>query len=138
MSPLSPGHYDQAGHACLKLHLRGVRHPAPGVEFEVMIDTGFSGFIQIPIVQAIALQLPLQGTQTLVLANGETVNTFTALVVATFGEKELVGVAPLSPSDVFLVGMGFLRQFDQALIISKNGIGLMDELVPAEPVDPKA
>lgn len=136
MNPLSLGHYDKAGHACLKLHLRGVRHPAPGVEYEVMIDTGFSGFIQIPIVQAIALQLPLQGTQTLVLANGETVSTFTAMVVATFGEKAHVGAASLTPSDIFLVGMGFLRQFDQALIISKDGIGLMDEQAPAESTPP--
>ncbi len=127
MEPLFRGHYDDAGHACLKVHLRGVKHPAPGVEYEVMIDTGFSGFIQIPIVQAIALQLPLQGTQTLVLANGDKVDTFTALVAVTFADKETIGVAPLSPSSTFLVGMDFLRQFDQALFISRAGIGLVDE-----------
>ena len=65
MEALLPGYYDQAGHACLKVHLCGVRHPPPGVEYEVMIDTGFSGFIQIPIIHAIALRLPLEGTQTL-------------------------------------------------------------------------
>lgn len=44
MGPLSLSRYDQHGHACLKVHLCGVRHPRPGIEYDVMIDTGFSGF----------------------------------------------------------------------------------------------
>ena len=136
MEALLPGHYDQAGHACLKVHLCGVRHPPPGVEYEVMIDTGFSGFIQIPIIHAIALRLPLEGTQTLQLANGEQISAFTALVRTTLATRETVGVAVLSPSDTFLVGMDFLRQFERLLVISKNWIGLIDEDAVTPPSDP--
>ena len=127
MEPLLVGHYNQRGHACLKLHLCGVKHDLPGIEYEVMIDTGFGGFIQIPILHAIALQLPLEGTQKLVLANGQEVSAFTALVQATLAERHTVGVAVLSPSDTFLVGMDFLRQFERLLVISKAGVGLIDE-----------
>ena len=133
MSPLSLGHYDQQGHACLKVHLCGVKHPRPGIEYDVMIDTGFSGFIQIPIVQAIALQLPLQGTQTMVLANGAKVSAFTALVQTTLGGKTAVGVAVLTPSDTFLVGMDFLRRFDRVLVVSRRFVGLIDEDSLPEP-----
>ena len=134
MEALLLGHYNQAGHACLKVHLCGVRHPPPGVEYEVMIDTGFSGFIQIPLMHAIALRLPLEGTQTLQLANGEQISAFTALVRTTLAERQTVGVAVLSPSDTFLVGMDFLRQFKRLLVISKDWIGLIDEdAIPPPP-----
>ena len=134
MEALLSGHYDQAGHACLKVHLHGVRHRPPGIEYEVMIDTGFSGFIQIPIMHAIALRLPLEGTQTFQLANGEPVSAFTALVQATLAGRETVGVAVLSPSGPFLVGMDFLRRFEKLLVVSKDWIGLIDEgAVPRPP-----
>lgn len=129
MEPLLLGHYDQHGHACLKVHLCGVKHPPPGLEYEVMIDTGFSGFIQI---HAIALQLPLEGTQTLQLANGQQISAFTALVRTTLAERHTIGVAVLSPSDTFLVGMDFLRRFERLLVISKDWVGLIDE----DAVDP--
>lgn len=127
MEALLLGHYNQAGHACLKVHLCGVRHPPPGLEYEVMIDTGFSGFIQVPIIHAIALGLPLEGTQTLQLANGELVSAYTTLVQTTLAERQAVGVAVLSPSETFLVGMDFLRRFEKLLVISKDWIGLIDE-----------
>ena len=139
MEPLSLGHYDQHGHACLNVHLCGVKHEPPGIEYEVMIDTGFSGFIQIPIIHAIALQLPLQGTQTLVLANGTKASAFTALVSTTLAGKETVGVAVLSPSETFLVGLDFLRQFDRLLVVSKKWVGLIDEsALPPAPSAPSA
>ena len=33
----------------LKLHMHGVKHEPPGVEFEAIIDTGFTGFIHLPL-----------------------------------------------------------------------------------------
>lgn len=129
------GHFDQQGHPCLKIHLCGVRHPPPGIEYEVMIDTGFSGFVQIPMAHAIALQLPLEGAQTLTLADGKTTTALTALVRATLGARGTDGVAVLSFADIFLVGMDFiflvgmdfLRKFEQVLVIGKDYTGVMDE-----------
>lgn len=131
------GRYDPDQNACLiDIHLRGVKHRKPGVRYEAILDTGFSGFIQLPLSEAIALGLPLEGTQTSVLADGSSVTSLTALGRTTFADRETTGVVILSPSSpVVLVGMDFLRKFDRALIVSRTiGIHLFDE--PEEPVTP--
>ena len=127
--PVGIGHYDQRGNACLKLHLRGVRHGAPGVEFEAIIDTGFTGFIQLPISHAMSLSLPLEGTNTVTLADESKLVMLTAIVEATFLGKTESGVALLSTaSRSILVGMDLLRRFRRALVVSKTlGVVLMDE-----------
>ena len=102
-----------------------------------MIDTGFSGFVQIPMAHAIALQLPLQGAQTLTLADGKTTTALTALVHATLGERETNGVAVLSFSDVFLDGMDFLRKFEQVLVIGREFARVMDESAVHPPEPPQ-
>ena len=109
------------------MHLCGVKHEPPGIEYDLLIDTGFSGFIQIPTIRAIELQLPLQGTLTSVLADGSTITSFTVLVEATLDGQNIVGVAVLSQSDIFLVGMEFLRQFRKTLVVSQDVVGLIDD-----------
>ena len=127
--PVGIGHYDQQGNACLKLHLRGVRHGPPGVEFEAIIDTGFTGFIQLLISHAMSLSLPLEGTNVVTLADESKLVMFTAIVEATLLGKMESGVALLSTaSRSILVGMDFLRRFRRALVVSKVlGVVLMDE-----------
>ena len=39
------GHFDSLGNPSLKFHLCGIAHEEPGLEFEGIIDTGFTGFI---------------------------------------------------------------------------------------------
>jgi hypothetical protein len=56
------GHFDSLGNPRLKFHLCGVARDPPGLEFEAIIDTGFSGFIQLPMQHAFSLKLPLEGT----------------------------------------------------------------------------
>lgn len=73
------------------------------------------------------MQLPLEGAQTLTLADGKTTTALTALVRATLGARGTDGVAVLSFADIFLVGMDFLRKFEQVLVIGKDYTGVMDE-----------
>ena len=123
------GHYDQQGNACIKLHLCGVKHEPPGLEFEGVIDTGFTGFIQLPLSKALALSLPLEGTNSVTLADGSQLVMLTAMARATLlGEAEY-GVVLLSmTTDEVLLGMDFLRRFDRMLVVSrKMGVVLMDE-----------
>lgn len=131
--PLGIGHFDQRGNACLKLHLCGVRHDPPGVEFEAIIDTGFTGFIQLPLSHAMSLSLPLEGTNVVTLADESKLVMLTAMVDATLLGRTESGVALLSTSsDSILVGMDFLRRFRRALVVSKAvGVVLMDE----EPIE---
>ncbi len=122
------GHYDAQGNACLTFHLCGVRHEPPGVELTGIIDTGFTGFLQIPLATAIELALPLEGTTSVTLADG----SVDAKLVAT-GTAELDGeqqdgsvIVEFGSSDI-LIGMDFLRRFSRALIVSRTAVLLIDE-----------
>ena len=123
------GHYDNAGNAFINLHLCGVKHDAPGVEFSGILDTGFSGFLQIPLVNAFSLGLPLEGAISVTLADGSSLSMLTALVQTTLEGVTQVGTVLLSSgSDDILIGMDFLRSFNQALVVSKNlGVLLIDD-----------
>lgn len=127
--PVGIGHYDQQGNACIKLHLCGVKHDPPGLEFEGVIDTGFTGFIQLPLSKALALSLPLEGTNSVTLADGSQLVMLTAMARATLLGKAEYGVVLLSmTTDEVLLEMDFLRRFDRMLVVSrKMGVVLMDE-----------
>lgn len=128
-NPIGIGHYDGEGNACLNLYICGTRHEHPGVEYECIIDTGFTGFIHLPLSVAIALSLPLEGTQSVTLANDSSLVMLTALARVTLAGRVETGVALISmTSDTILIGMDFLRRFERALIISKKvGVVLVDE-----------
>ena len=128
-SPIGIGHFDEDGNACLALHLCGVRHDPPGIEVEGIIDTGFTGFIQLPLNWGIALTLPLEGTITVTLADGSKRVVLTAMAEATLLDRTQLGVVQLSPSgDEVLIGMDFLRRFERALVVSRKlGVVLVEE-----------
>jgi predicted aspartyl protease len=122
------GHFDSLGNPCLKFHLCGGAHDPPGLEFEAIIDTGFSGFIQLPMQHAFSLKLPLEGTSSFILADGSGGTSLTALAHTTFGGKLVLGIVNLTPgSQDVLVGMDFLRRFKLGLIMSKGKIELVDD-----------
>jgi clan AA aspartic protease len=122
------GHFDSLGNPCLKFHLCGVAHDPPGLEFEAIIDTGFSGFIQLPMQHAFSLKLPLEGTSSYVLADGTRGTSLTAVAHTTFGGTTLLGVVSLTPGSLdVLVGMDFLRRFKLGLVMTKGTIVLTDE-----------
>jgi len=123
------GHFDSRGNACLKLHLCGVAHEEPGVEFEGIIDTGFTGFIQLPIQHAFSLKLPLEGTAQYTLADGSQTVCLTALARTTCAGKKEVGVVTLAMgSQDILIGMEFLRRLRFGLMIFKSAVTLIDEV----------
>lgn len=122
------GFFDQQGNACLKFHLCGVNHDEPGLEFSGIIDTGFTGFLQVPIQHAFSLGLPLNGTVSATLADASQVTCLTALGRTTFAKQTLVGVVMLEfQSQDILIGMDFLRQFKASLVIAKGHVVLFDE-----------
>ena len=116
MKPIGIGQFDKRGNACLKFNLHGVKHNPPGPEFTGIIDTGFTGFIQLPIQCALALSLPLEGTNSVTFANGSTSTVLTALAKATLVEKTVTGVVLLS-----------FTSEDILLVSEKIGVVLMQE-----------
>jgi len=122
------GYFDKLGNPCIKFHLNGVYHQKPGIEYEAVIDTGFTGFISLPITTAFTLGLPLYGTASPTLADGTQSTCITAQGKATFSGQTKIGVVVLqASSQEILLGMDFLRQFHLSLVVTNKQILLLDE-----------
>jgi len=98
------------------------------VKFTAIVDTGFSGFVCMPIMQAFPLGLPLVGSTTVTLADGKSQDKLTALGRAHCGADVREGVIILEPnSSEILIGMDFLRSFERALFLTSASLVLIDE-----------
>ena len=126
MQGITVGHFDEQGNACLKFHIRGV---APdGLELSGIIDTGFTGFIQLPIEHAFRLRLPLEGSVESTLADDSNTSSYTALGTVVYDGVEQEGVVILETvATSVLIGMAFLRQFKLSLNINSKQVMLLNE-----------
>src|ERR1035438_4514014 len=71
------GYLDDNGHPRITIRVSGT-HPTASAVVEAMIDTGFTGFLMLPIAQALPLGLALYGTGNYTLADGSSVTNFLA------------------------------------------------------------
>ena len=101
-----------------------------------MVDTGFSGSLLIPILDAFPIGLLLRGTTRITLADGSTQTKLTCLGLVHFDGRSEAGIIIVEweNTDV-LVGMEFLRSFHKQLRIDpRNGVvELTDAVAPAGP-----
>ena len=114
---MASGSLDKIGNPCLKVRIAGVSSKAAS-EFDAIIDTGFSGFISMPLVQAFPLGLPLHGTTTVTFADGQNQVKLLAGAKVSVGTKtkEEFGLIILEETSTdILVGMDFLLTFKLAL-----------------------
>jgi predicted aspartyl protease len=97
-------------------------------EVTVIVDTGFSGFLSMPLIQAFPLGLPLYGTADVVLADGSTQAKLQAMAKVTFDGVAQTGLVILEPdSNEILIGMDFLRRFKRGLFLTSAGLVMVDE-----------
>ena len=122
------GSLDENGHPTLKIKVYGISEDH-SAEFTAMIDTGFTGFLTLPITLAIPLGLTLFGTADSVYADGSTGTNLLALGTIVFGDESLKIAGPigLTTGNQPLLGMGFLRLSNQALWITSFGYMLYNE-----------
>jgi predicted aspartyl protease len=123
------GSFDKNGNPILKIKIGGVFSSTP-TEFTALIDTGFTGFLSMPLIAAFPLGLPLCGTTSVVLADGQNQSKLmaSARVMVDDESDAKLGLVILEPSSTdVLVGMEFLRQFKFGLFISTLGITLFDD-----------
>jgi len=134
-TPTWIGFFDKSGSPAIKVKLGGVF--SEGQEFDAILDSGFTGFVSMPLISAFPLGLPLYGTTTVELADGTKASKLTAQVEASVGGESEVGVVILEPSsrDV-LLGMAFLRIFKRALFVSTDVVLLIDESRRPDPDEP--
>jgi predicted aspartyl protease len=105
--------------------VRSVRH-----DFDAVLDTGFTGFVSMPIVDAFPLGLVLHNVERVVYADGSSQERLIALGTVRLGEKSQEGYIHLEPSSgEILLGMEFLRASHFSLLLDPfaNFIQLFDE-----------
>lgn len=117
--PIWTGYYNPRHNACLQVRITRTRDNAVA-SFEGIIDTGFSGFVQIPLNAATALDLvaPPIGVASTLLANGAYQDVLLKQAPVTINSETLVGVIqiPIGGNCPVLIGMDLLRRFERALV----------------------
>ena len=94
-----------------------------------MIDTGFTGFLLMPIMSAFPLGLTLLGTGNYTLADNSTSAKLLAAGSVIIGREDpIYGIIVLEPNEcTLLLGMDFLRRAKRCLTVSVKGVVLTDE-----------
>jgi predicted aspartyl protease len=134
---LKIGFLDANGHPHVKVRIWGINETF-AQEFEAMIDTGFTGFLSIPITAAFPLAITLFGTTSYTLADGSTSPKLLGFGTVALEDETVHGTIVLeSKSSGLLLGMEFLRKLKKALIVSSiRGVALVDESTPPPPTEP--
>jgi predicted aspartyl protease len=123
------GYSDSAGHPHVKIRVWGLSEQF-AQEFEAMIDTGFTGFLMLPLVSAFPLALTLFGTTTYTLADGTQSPKLLAHGTVDLDQEQTQGLIVLeaNASSGPLLGMEFLRRSNKALLVGKHGVLLLDDV----------
>lgn len=127
---LQVGYIDSNGHPRIKIVVSGTNSGAVA-DVDAMIDTGFTGFLMLPVAQALPLGLVLYGTGNYTLADGSEVTNFLAKGTVTVTPPD--GMPPPPPpfalqsetvegiivlaGDSVLVGMEFIRNLEKVLVV---------------------
>src|SRR6266404_5733701 len=83
------GYFDKRGNPMLEVVVSGPSSTQK--KFDAIIDTGFTGFLLLPMREAHALHLSFTGVLPVQLADGSTHDTFRAEATIAIGEKKRTG-----------------------------------------------
>ena len=125
------GYFDSHHTAHLRFSLHNPKS-SDGFQLEGIIDTGFTGFVQVPPYLATALRLltpPLSWGNT-ILADGTTQQVVLQEALVSVESETRNGICqiPMAQDSPILIGMDFLRRFDRLLIVSNElGVRLVPE-----------
>ncbi|MDN3279126.1 hypothetical protein QWJ07_33015 [Frankia sp. RB7] len=119
------GSFDEYGNATVDITVAG----ASGSKiYRAIIDTGFSGFVALPLIDMIELGLSTQGAANVTLGNGSVISSLISTGAVTLGNQTESGTIILDDTSTdVLVGMALLREFKVALIVTNTAIVLYDE-----------
>jgi predicted aspartyl protease len=133
------GSFNKAGSPTIEIGVHGP-FTQPTI-FTAIVDTGFSGFLLLPLLEAFPIGLILRGTTTINLADGTNQTKLACLGSVNFDGQDKVGVVIIEwlNTDI-LVGMDFLRKFNKQLLVDPviGRVELQDTIPPSLPVLPTA
>lgn len=93
-----------------------------------LIDTGFSGFISIPVAAASLLGLKAHATTRYTLANGKVSDPVPLAYgyAGVEGDPLVQGLFSISEHASTVIGMDFLMRCGKVLVLSATGVIVMD------------
>lgn len=110
------GFFNQNGHPIIPIEVYGFSKDFTQ-KFDAMLDTGFSGFLSLPLAYAFKVGLILASTASFTLANGETDHTLLCFGGIKLNSEEQPGLISISKGNDVLLGMEFLRKFNKKLYL---------------------
>ncbi len=121
---LIPGSFDADGSPTIKIKITG---DLGSREYVAVIDTGFTGFVALPLAEMIPLGLRTEGATSVTLGNGAVIDNLVAPGRVTLGSQTESGTVVLDDTgNDILVGLAFLRTFKIALIVTDVVVVLYD------------
>ena len=119
------GKFDNDGNATITIRVDG---NSGFKDYAAIIDTGFSGFVALPMLDMVELGLKTEGAANVTLGDGSTTVNLISSGLVTLGSQAEIGTIILDEKSTdVLVGMALLREFKLALILTNNAIVLYDE-----------
>ena len=128
MPPHKTVSLNNAGHPIIRVRVWGISDQF-GQEFDALLDTGFTGFMMLPLTAALPLGLTLISTSAYTLADGSSTFSLLALGTVDYEGQQIFGPISLELNanckDV-LVGMEFIKQGKLMLLLHSSGAALVD------------
>jgi predicted aspartyl protease len=111
------GGFDQGGSPTIEIEVCGPLQQFHS--FTAIMDTGFTGFLHLPIVSAFPIGLILHSTIRIQLADGSVQTKLTCRGQIRFDGESREGIVIIeeSQSTEVLVGMDFLKHFRKQLTV---------------------
>ena len=128
------GFFDEHGFPCMEFDLQAENSPIPKRTLTGIIDTGSTGFLQVPQETAARLSFPQPEPRSAVDERfGDGMSRLCPVVwgYVTLGSETKAGSVIVAPGGHILIGMSFLRIFRKALLVApKSGVVLMQDEQP--------
>jgi predicted aspartyl protease len=124
------GRIDANGHPYVEITVSADGSQGSGLSFEALIDTGFTGFVSLPIIAASTLNLQPHTTTRYELANGKLCDPvpLARAFACVSGDGFKPGIVSISEhASGVLVGVEFLRTCGKGLLFLSTGISVIDE-----------
>jgi len=112
---MATGFLDANNVPTLEIEILGI---GQATKFTCLVDTGFTGFLSIPLLQALPLGLVLTATTTVTFANGATADRLVCLGNAIVDGVTKSGTILLEQQGgIAILGIDFLRKFGLKLVV---------------------
>ena len=98
-------------------------------KFKALIDTGFSGFISLPVTAANSIGLKAHATSRFTLADGKVSDPMPLAhgFACVDGDQFVQGLVSISQHTSIVVGVDFLVRCGKAFVLTSKGAVVMDE-----------